>query len=181
MLIVFDIDGTLANIEHRLHFIKEPEGWYGLPPGAWKPDWESFNSNVKNDLPISEMINLCNTFLSDEDHSVIFATGRMETSRADTEEWLSTHTQIRLKSSEGCYTGSHGHYTGFEDVFNRPLLFMRKEGDHRPDYKVKREMLIGIQAHFHQRPDMVFDDRQQVVDMWREVGIRCCQVAKGDF
>jgi len=25
------------------------------------------------------------------------------------------------------------------------------------------------------------DDRQQVVDMWRERGIRCLQVAKGDF
>jgi hypothetical protein len=28
---------------------------------------------------------------------------------------------------------------------------------------------------------MVFDDRQQVVDMWRSNGLTCFQVADGDF
>ena len=28
---------------------------------------------------------------------------------------------------------------------------------------------------------MVFDDRQQVVDMWRYNGLTCFQVADGDF
>jgi len=28
---------------------------------------------------------------------------------------------------------------------------------------------------------MVFDDRNSVVDMWRENGVRCMQVAPGDF
>ena len=28
---------------------------------------------------------------------------------------------------------------------------------------------------------MVFDDRQQVVDMWRQNGLTCFQVADGDF
>jgi hypothetical protein len=30
-------------------------------------------------------------------------------------------------------------------------------------------------------PIMVFDDRNQVVKMWRERGIVCAQVAEGDF
>ena len=29
--------------------------------------------------------------------------------------------------------------------------------------------------------DMVFDDRNQVVDMWRKNGLTCFQVADGDF
>jgi len=28
---------------------------------------------------------------------------------------------------------------------------------------------------------MVFDDRQQVVDMWRQNGLTCFQVADGNF
>jgi len=27
----------------------------------------------------------------------------------------------------------------------------------------------------------VFDDRDKVVKMWRNQGLRCCQVAEGDF
>ena len=27
----------------------------------------------------------------------------------------------------------------------------------------------------------VFDDRNQVVDMWREIGLKCLQVQPGDF
>jgi len=30
-------------------------------------------------------------------------------------------------------------------------------------------------------PTLIFDDRQSVVDMWREQGIRVAQVAPNDF
>lgn len=30
-------------------------------------------------------------------------------------------------------------------------------------------------------PDLIFDDRDSMVAMWRELGIPCYQVAKGDF
>jgi hypothetical protein len=30
-------------------------------------------------------------------------------------------------------------------------------------------------------PDLIFDDRDRVVAMWRSLGIPCFQVAKGDF
>tara|TARA_R100000152_G_C6778259_1_gene208785 strand:- start:1020 stop:1460 length:441 start_codon:yes stop_codon:yes gene_type:complete len=56
-----------------------------------------------------------------------------------------------------------------------PHLFMRSEGDRRDDVTVKREMFkkIGL------TPDnvvAVLDDRQGVVDMWREEGFLCLQV-----
>lgn len=60
-------------------------------------------------------------------------------------------------------------------------LFMRPEGDMRKDSIVKREL---YEAHVKAKYDVLFvlDDRNQVVDMWRnELGLTCLQVAPGDF
>lgn len=59
-------------------------------------------------------------------------------------------------------------------------LFMREEGDMRKDNIVKQEL---FDKHIRDFYDVVavFDDRQQVVDMWREMGVDCFQVAPGDF
>jgi hypothetical protein len=54
---------------------------------------------------------------------------------------------------------------------------MRDEGDHRPDIILKKEWLDACDV----KPSLVFEDRASVVSMWRENGIRCCQVAPGDF
>jgi hypothetical protein len=59
-------------------------------------------------------------------------------------------------------------------------LFMRKDGDHRPDHQVKSNILDDILAKGWD-PIMAFDDRKQVVEMWRARGIVCAQVAPGDF
>lgn len=59
-------------------------------------------------------------------------------------------------------------------------VYMRKDGDHRPDNEVKSELLARIRADGHD-PIMAFDDRDQVVKMWRAAGIPCAQVADGNF
>ena len=60
-----------------------------------------------------------------------------------------------------------------------PLL-MRTTGDHRPDYIIKQELFDE-----HIRPyynvSMAWDDRNQVVRLWREMGIPTFQVADGNF
>ena len=57
---------------------------------------------------------------------------------------------------------------------------MRKEGDHRRDSIVKKEIYDTlIKDEFD--VEFVLDDRQQVVDMWREIGLKCLQVAEGNF
>jgi len=63
---------------------------------------------------------------------------------------------------------------------------MRKEGDHREDNIVKSELLDQILTQYPQVKEQfkiagVFEDRQQVVDMYRARGLRVFQVAKGDF
>jgi predicted kinase len=59
-------------------------------------------------------------------------------------------------------------------------LMMRKEGDYRRDSIVKKEIYDTlIKGRFD--VEFVLDDRQQVVDMWREIGLKCLQVAPGNF
>ena len=59
-------------------------------------------------------------------------------------------------------------------------LYMRAEMDHRPDHVVKFELLKQIVWDGY-APIMAFDNRDQVVKMWRGIGIPCAQVAEGSF
>lgn len=59
-------------------------------------------------------------------------------------------------------------------------LFMRRDGDFRRDDVVKEEL---YRRHIEPDYDVLFcvDDRGQVVDMWRRIGLTCLQCAPGDF
>lgn len=59
-------------------------------------------------------------------------------------------------------------------------LRMRALGDYRADNIVKKEILDQFLEE-GVNPTVVFDDRNQVVEMWRENNIPCIQVAKGNF
>lgn len=59
-------------------------------------------------------------------------------------------------------------------------LFMRPAGDSRKDVIIKQEIYEReIKGKYN--VIAVFDDRDQVVDMWRSLGLTCLQVAPGDF
>lgn len=89
----------------------------------------------------------------------VFMSGRTEGCRAETEAWLKQHV--------------FGHEGDVE-------LHMRKVGDTRPDHVVKLEL---FNAHIRDRYDvrLVLDDRDQVVALWRSLGLICLQVAPGNF
>lgn len=59
-------------------------------------------------------------------------------------------------------------------------LFMRKTGDHRPDYIVKLE-IFNEQIRNNFDVKFCLDDRDQVVRMYRELGLTVLQVAPGNF
>lgn len=143
MLVAFDFDGTLCNIEHRLHYIQ----------GA-KKDWPAFFAACIHDVPISALINTAIS-LAGVGHKIEIWSGRSDEVREQSEAWLDARG-VPYK-----------------------VLRMRSAGDHRPDWQVKEEWLHSIPAEF--RPVLAFDDRQQVVDMWRRNGVICCQVAPGNF
>lgn len=120
-----------------------------------KKDWRAFFAGCKDDKPIQHMVDLCITL--SKTHLILFASGRSTECR---------HQTI-LSMREAGLT-----------VVNN--LYMRQEGDHRPDEVLKKEILERIIAEGY-RPIMAFDDRDKVVKMWRENGVPCAQVAEGDF
>lgn len=63
----------------------------------------------------------------------------------------------------------------------KPDLFvMRQVGDERPDYVIKGEMFKKYVLPKY-NVKVVFDDRDQVVQLWRDMGLKCFQVAEGKF
>lgn len=75
--IIVDIDGTLANCDHRLHHIK----------GETK-DWDAFHREVYKDKPIWPAIHLVYA-LHRAGWFIILMTGRKERCRSATANWLS--------------------------------------------------------------------------------------------
>ena len=55
-------------------------------------------------------------------------------------------------------------------------IIMRRQGDRRPDFVVKEEMLAVLDS---ERIAMVIDDRPSVCDMWERRGLRCHRVVEG--
>jgi hypothetical protein len=88
---------------------------------------------------------------------VLIVSGREDRWRAETERWLDRHG------------------------ITHDGLFMRRAGDRRTDTVVKREIYERhIAGKYTVR--VVFDDRDQVVRLWRdEFDLPCFQVAWGDF
>ena len=60
-------------------------------------------------------------------------------------------------------------------------IFSRKAGDKRDDFLIKHELFWEHIAPMERYIAGVFDDRQCVVDMWRDMGLTVFQVAPGDF
>ena len=70
-----DLDGTLADCNHRLHFIEQP-----------KKDWKSFFNHCNEDSviePVRELINMLKT-----KYMIIILTARPDISKEATVKWL---------------------------------------------------------------------------------------------
>lgn len=93
----------------------------------------------------------------DNQKFIILMSGRDEgRSRKSTQEWLKKYNVDYL------------------------YLYMRPAGDERKDFIIKEEL---YNKHIKDKfiVDFVLDDRNQVVDLWRSLGLTCFQVAPGDF
>ncbi len=82
------------------------------------------------------------------------------------EIWSGRSDEVRDKTT--AWLGEHG-------LGHIPIR-TRAAGDHRADTVLKAEWLDEGRT-----PDLVFEDRDQMVAMYRARGIVCCQVAPGAF
>lgn len=112
-------------------------------------------SRCSDDLPNRGVIAAVQAAAADG-LQVIYCSGREDSARDVTAEWITRHVGV-----------------------SGPL-YMRAADDKRKDAVVKREL---FDTHIRDRFDVLYvlDDRQQVVDMWRALGLTVFQVAKGDF
>lgn len=59
-------------------------------------------------------------------------------------------------------------------------IYTRADGDTREDSIVKEELFrTHVEPRFNVK--FVLDDRNRVVNMWRRIGLKCLQVAEGNF
>ena len=77
-LAVFDIDGVLADVRHRLHHVE------GRPK-----DWDAFFDAAADDPPLAQGVALAQESAGECD--VVYVTGRPERCRADTLAWFRRH------------------------------------------------------------------------------------------
>lgn len=185
-IVIFDIDGTLARTSlSRLRFLKPKFGSDVECNGGkfvfleeletrenvavlenehrifladknkikCKPDYEAFNNSLEEDAPNKAVAEICRALSNN--YAIYICTGRPEKYRERTEKWL------------------------VENDIPYNQIWMRPNNNTEPDDVLKKRMLDSIQRTCN--VVAVFDDREKVVNMWRENGILCCQVAKGEY
>lgn len=111
---------------------------------------------VLKDKPNAPVIEVARA-LAAAGHTLVIVSGRSELAREDTQAWLVRHLGV---------------------AFDGP--FMRADGDDRKDAVIKKELYRErIEPTYEVL--CILDDRDQVVRMWRALGLTCLQVAPGNF
>lgn len=122
--------------------------------------WDEFHSLLGDDpvMPdVKALLEMVPTW-----SEVIICTGRNEAFRAETLKWLEKHL-----------------LSGYIDN-----LIMRPDGDFRPDHELKPAL---IEEHFGSKEIVlenilfVIDDRDKVVEAWRNYGLPCWQCRNGNY
>ena len=169
--IIFDLDGTLANIDARRLKAGSPSG---KTPTPSKMDWDVFfdPDNIKLDEPNDPVIKMAQLFAEDGFKIVIFS-GRNDRSFFTTKSWLTRNrVPFHLLVMRPDKFKSDSWPIADGNPATPDMRFM-------PDEILKKKMLdtfVDINDVF-----LVVDDRDKVVKMWRDLGLTCVQVAFGDF
>ncbi len=169
--VIFDLDGTLAFIDKRRLKAGSPSG---KSPTPSKMNWDVFfdPDNIKLDTPNQPVIKLAQMFKADGFKVVIFS-GRNDRSFDTTKQWLKKFNvpfDLLVMRPDKFKSDSWPIADG--NPATPDMRFM-------PDDILKKKMLdtfVDINDVF-----VVVDDRQKVVDMWRDLGLNTFQVAPGDF
>ena len=140
--IIFDVDGTLANVDPYLHYVR-----------GSNRDYEAFHEASIDALPNFEVIEMLNQAFFDQ-RDIIIVTSRKEKWRGLTCRWLAKN--------------DIGHHA----------LYMRKDDDNRPDYEVKKDILLQIKRHWN--VIHAVDDNPSVIRLWEDYGIPTTKIGTWD-
>ena len=137
-IIICDIDGTVADLSHRLPLVKNGNH-----------DWDTFHSLVDKDSPRDDVIALVQLLAAN--YKLYFVSGRNESSREKAVEWLKQH---------GLYVDCKGLYMRPEND-TRDDRIIKKEilDEHFGDKKDQILMVID------DRPKVVAMWKQEGLDV----------------
>jgi len=142
----------IFDVDGTLMDISQRTHWVQEQP----KNWDNFERDMILDTPRKEIFAIAHE-AKKNGHRIIVSSGRNERNRDIT---------VLQLNSQGL----------FPDI-----MLMRKDDDFRSDDIVKKEFLIDLKSKGF-NPILAVDDRQQVVDMWREEGVPCYQcVEDGNF
>ena len=167
-IFIFDLDGTICDISHRLHFVKRPkcDHCHAAPAPTelcddacknFKPDWKSFFNGIPKDKLRKDVFQ---KLYEKREYRIIFVSARPEEYRAITEKWLNDKI-------------FKPYYFKYEYI-----LIMRESGDKRDDVNVKSDIFDKYLKHLRYIFG-VYDDRPRVIRMWREKGLNVEDVGDG--
>jgi hypothetical protein len=109
--------------------------------------WQTLDLHGTHEVTLNVLINLYKSGCR-----IIFCTARSYDGEVQTRKWLEKHIpEIEYK------------------------LYMRGSTDNRKDYIIKSELLDQIYADGF-NPVLAFDDKPEVVDMYRKRGLTCYHV-----
>lgn len=147
--IIMDLDGTLCDCSHRVHWAQAKE-------------WEQFNAGIPDDKVNDDAAEFARAMANNPDFEIVLCTGRDEVNRLATEAWL------RANRIDWLFTH----------------LLMRPEGNRESDYLVKLQLVdefFGSRETALNSVLLVLDDRDKVVEAFRDAGFRTWQVQSGSY
>jgi FMN phosphatase YigB (HAD superfamily) len=189
-LYIFDLDGTLADLKHRRHFVQFQNGSPVLVNGT-PAIYRGPNPSIEGDYFVEFPFNSSGFWSYDpsdiefkpdwdafhaacvDDTPIEAVLNVFHAIRERADAWIWSGRMDTVEEQTVTWLWKHGVIWA--------NLKMRPAGDYTPDDQLKESWLHALSPKDRARLVMVFDDRQRVVDMWRRNGIVCAQVAPGDF
>ena len=117
-----------------------------------KKDWKAFFEEMHKDPPIKEVIKQIEKY-AQQRKNIVFVTGRPEEYRKTTEKWINEHLNL-------------ANFT----------LIMRETKNYESDLSLKKRILKDSLLDLNILK--VYDDREELIQMWRESGLECVDCTK---
>jgi predicted kinase len=132
-------------------YIFDIDGTLAKMDGRSPFDW----SAVGEDKPNESVVDVAKT-LKSAGYKIVCLSGRDGSCKQETAKWL------------------------LDNGIEYDELILREEGNCEKDDGLKKRLFTDDVAPYY-NVQAVFDDRDQVVEMWRSIGLVCMQVDYGDF
>lgn len=113
-IVAVDLDGTLANIDHRAHFVRSKS-----------PDWDAFYKACPGDTANLWCVRLIEALAPTVGVRLMIVSARSKAVEQETKDWLNNKLSAFFRG----------------DV---ELVMLREDGDHTEDTELKRRWLASV-------------------------------------